>query len=301
MARKEEFRLDYSMSYQIYFVSGLPRSGSTVMMNLLGQNPNHHVTPTSGLIELFIGVHNTWQTYLEFQSEGLGKVKPRIKKVMKGIINGYFEKEIKKEKVIFDKSRGWLQYIEDLENALGKKIRIIVPIRDIRSILASFEKLYRKRDIDWRYPVGDAFFQVQTTVDRCELLLQPAGVVGIAINRVRDAIQRVSDRLILVPYPSFMANPTGVMNTIHEILELEPFEYDPNKIKQVTREDDAWHGMDLHKVRPKIEPAQEIPWSGILPEDYAANVAKRFADIGNLCNPPQAAPPQQVVTPQLAK
>ena len=39
---------------KLFFVSGLPRAGSTILVNLLGQNPAHHVTPTSGMIELFI-------------------------------------------------------------------------------------------------------------------------------------------------------------------------------------------------------------------------------------------------------
>jgi sulfotransferase len=30
----------------IYFQSSLPRTGSTLLQNLIGQNPNFHVTPT---------------------------------------------------------------------------------------------------------------------------------------------------------------------------------------------------------------------------------------------------------------
>ena len=123
---------------------------------------------------------------------------------------GFFEPEFKAGKVVFDKSRGWLQYIENIENCLGHEVKIIVPIRDIRDIVASFEKLYRKRDIDWRYPVGEAYFKSQTTIDRSEMLLQQGGVIGIAIQRVRDAMERISSRLVVVPYPSFCANPKGL-------------------------------------------------------------------------------------------
>ncbi len=273
----------------IFFVSGLPRAGSTLLMNLLGQNSAHHVTPTSGVIELFVNIHKHWPSCLEFKAEGLDKVKPRIAGAMRGVIEGYFDEHLKNKKIVFDKSRGWLQYIEDLERAFGEQVRVIVPIRDVREIAASFEKLYRKRDIDWRYQVGDAYFQSQTAVDRTELLLSPGGVMGISINRLRDAIQRISGRLILVPFNSLTEEPKGVMKAIHEVLKLPEFEYDPTDVKQITHEDDTWHGMDLHIIRPNIKPTPKEPWKDVLPDHYIAELSKRYADINRLCVPPQAA------------
>lgn len=41
--------------------------------------------------------------------------------------------------VIFDKSRGWLAYLEMLEHVLGQPVKVIVPVRPIVEILASFE------------------------------------------------------------------------------------------------------------------------------------------------------------------
>jgi len=41
------------MNYpKIFFHCSLPRSGSTILQNILGQNPDFYVTPTSGLMEL---------------------------------------------------------------------------------------------------------------------------------------------------------------------------------------------------------------------------------------------------------
>ena len=273
----------------IFFVSGLPRAGSTLLMNLLGQNPAHHVTPTSGVIELFITIQKQWPNFIEFRSEGLEKVKPRIGPAMRGVMEGYFEEHLKQNKIVFDKSRGWLQYIEDVEQAFGEKAWVIVPIRDVREILASFEKLYRKRDISWRYPVGEMYFQSQTAVDRSELLLAPGGVVGIAINRLRDVIQRISDRLILVPFNSLTEDPKGVMKAIHDVLKLPDFEYDPTDVKQITHEDDTWHGMDLHIIRPNVKPTPPEPWKGVLPDEYITAIGQRYADVNQLCVPPQTA------------
>jgi sulfotransferase len=271
------------MENKIFFTSSMPRSGSTLLMNILGQNEKNYVTPTSGLIELIVGVKNSWRNHIEFKAEGLDIIQPRIENTMAGIINGYFKKEFEDGKIVFDKSRGWLQYIEILEKILNKKIKIIVTIRDIRSVVASFEKIYRNRGIDYIDASGDAFFKCQTVYGRAEELLRPSSVVGIYINRLRDALQRgVADRIIFVRYRDLMTNPKIVVNNLCDKLEIDRFEFDPNNIKQVTHENDVWHGMNLHKIRSKIEPPEEVPWEKILPKDLAEKLRIEYSDINSL-------------------
>ena len=50
------------MPPQIAFQSSLPRSGSTLLSNIVGQNPNFHVTPTSGLLDL---LYDDWRAIQE--------------------------------------------------------------------------------------------------------------------------------------------------------------------------------------------------------------------------------------------
>jgi sulfotransferase len=40
------------MVQKIFFQSSLPRAGSTLLQNVMGQNPDFYVTPTSGVLEL---------------------------------------------------------------------------------------------------------------------------------------------------------------------------------------------------------------------------------------------------------
>ena len=37
---------------KIFFQSSLPRAGSTILQNILAQNPEIYATPTSGVLEL---------------------------------------------------------------------------------------------------------------------------------------------------------------------------------------------------------------------------------------------------------
>ena len=43
------------MKQTIFYQASLPRAGSTLLQNLVGQNPKFHVTPTSGMIDIMLG------------------------------------------------------------------------------------------------------------------------------------------------------------------------------------------------------------------------------------------------------
>ncbi|BBO34432.1 sulfotransferase family protein [Lacipirellula parvula] len=271
------------MEIPIHFVAGLPRSGSTLLLNLLGQNPSHHVTPTSGLVELFVQLKNRWPEFIEFKAQGLEKVKPRILGALKGLMAGYFENELLSGQTVFDKSRGWLQYIEPLEEALGRPVKLIVTVRDVRAIVASFEKLYRQRSIEYREAIGPTFYQCQTVQGRAEVLLSSGSVLGLSFARLRDALARgVGDRLLIVPYRALTARPEETLDILHASLGLMPFKYDPQNVIQITREDDHVHGMPLHKIRGRVEPPVNQPWEGILPEALCRALAEEYGDINRL-------------------
>ena len=52
----------------LIFCSCVPRSGSTLLLNLLAQNPAVRVTPTNGLAELLLTVRDAWTEKVEFRS-----------------------------------------------------------------------------------------------------------------------------------------------------------------------------------------------------------------------------------------
>ena len=54
---------------EIFFVGGLPRSGSTLLMNLLAQNENVFCTPTSGLPNLLNNIKVSWSSILEHRAD----------------------------------------------------------------------------------------------------------------------------------------------------------------------------------------------------------------------------------------
>ncbi len=251
-------------------------------MNVLGQNPALHVTPTSGLVHLMRHVIDRWPQSKEFRSQGLEHVKPRVLSGLRGLLYGFYEKPLAEGQTVFDKSRGWLQYIEPLEEILGRRVKLITMVRDVRAIAASFEKLYRSRGIEYRVPRGRAAQQTATTEQRARHLLAPNQVIGRSLWRVRDALQRCPDRLLIIPYRHFTSHPRETLATIEHTFGLPPGDYDPDHVVQVTHEDDNHHGRRLHQIRPQIETPPPQPWQGILPDSLADELAEAYADLNAL-------------------
>jgi len=252
----------------IHFVSGLPRSGSTLLCNILAQNPRFHVTATSGILEVMYQVRNRWDHIVEFKAAPDDVAKLRV---LKSILFSYHDNGDRP--VIFDKSRGWLAYLEMAEAVLGRKAKVLVPVRDIRDVLASFEKLFRRNAAVFQ-PAQEAdqrtYFDWQTLEGRCKIWGDKSQPVGLAYNRIKDALQRkFGDRMHFVRYEELTTNPKETMESVYKFLGEEPFEHDFNYVEQVTYENDFVHGFrDLHKIRPKVEP-QRPQWPEVLGKQVA--------------------------------
>jgi len=237
------------------FVSGMPRSGSTLLCNILCQNPRFHATNTSGCLDVIWNLRNHWDTLIEHKAHELPEAKTRC---MRAILHAYHADREQKKPVIFDKGRGWIGYIEIIKLVLSKEPKILVPVRDLRDVLASFEKLYRGT-IDNRRVPADAnnYFEFQTIAGRCETWCRREQPVGLSVNRIRDAVHRgFRSCLHFVEYEMLTMNPREAMRGIYNFLGEELYEHDFDNVEQVTQENDELHGFGptLHQIRPKVSP-----------------------------------------------
>ena len=237
------------MSKTIHMISGLPRSGSTLLCNILAQNPEMHSTPTSACHEALFVLRNAWGEWVEHKAAK--SLANNLQPVLNATINAYHNTD---RPVVIDKGRGWLSLIELAEFALDRKVKIIVPVRGIPQILSSFEKLHRKTQAKDQ---GN-YFQAQTIRGRAEHLLGAEQVLGLAYNRLKDAMMRgLGDRLCLVEFDDLTHNPKGTLEDIYKFLELPNFDHDFTSVEQYTHEDDSVHGMDLHTIRKDVKPIKD--------------------------------------------
>ena len=60
---------------KIFYQSSMPRAGSTLLQNILAQNPEFYVTPTSGLLELVFGARLNYTNSAEFRAQEAAQMK----------------------------------------------------------------------------------------------------------------------------------------------------------------------------------------------------------------------------------
>lgn len=242
---------------KLYFVSGLPRSGSTLLCNVLAQNPRFYASQTSGLLEVLFNIRNRWDEFIEMKSMDEELSKKRKIAVIQSVVDGFYS-DVDKP-VVFDKSRGWLAHLEMLSAILDYPIRVLVPVRDIRDVLASLEKLNRKMvTLSQSKQEAATYLQFQTVEQRCDIWVKADQPVGLAYNRIKDALQRGwQSSMFFVNYDKFTKDPNEMMKDVYTFLEEPYFEHHFTNIQQVTWENDNVHGFSkgaLHNIRPDIKP-----------------------------------------------
>jgi sulfotransferase len=237
-----------------YFLGGLPRSGSTLLCNILAQNPDFFVSKaTSGCCEIMIGVRNRWDSLVEHKAEGIDFA--QLKHVLNGMLNNY---HVTDKSIIIDKSRGWVGNINMLEFILNNVPKILIPVRNLTEIFSSFEKLWRNSagHTQWRFNEED-FFRSQTIDGRCEILASQSNVVGLPYNRIKDAISRgYKDKLCFIEFDELTSQPENTMRMVYNYLEQPYFNHNFNNVEQVTYEDDIGvHRIpNLHTIRKIVKP-----------------------------------------------
>ncbi len=253
----------------IYFLGALPRAGSTVLSNVLLQNPRIHVTSsTSGLLNLLLGIRNHWEKMAEFKAMDKQEAASARIRVMRGVILAFFANVDRP--VVIDKGRGWIGQIPLIEALLGRPVKIIAPVRDVRDILASFEKVVSRNPMQ---PTAQELAhptQWETIEGRCQIWFAQNSPVGGPYRKLRDAmIKGYRDRLHFVDYDEFTSHPSRAMHELYDFLGEPHYEHDFNNVEQKTFEDDdVWKMPGLHTIRKEIKP-QEPQWPKILPPDVA--------------------------------
>lgn len=251
---------------KFFFNSSLPRSGSTLIQNILAQNPQFHCTPTSGVLELLFAARSNFTNLPEFKLQG--DLTQQWLNFCRGALEGFYSGMPHKTSVI-DKSRGWMYYYEWL-NAFYPNPKIICCVRDARAIVTSMEKLHRK-NMHLSDPADDpANMKMVSVESRVNHWLNSAPV-GLGFARLRDAVSKGNAaKFFFIQYDELTSAPERVFKSLYEYLGEPNFTHDFNKIEQLVAENDAVHGAyGDHVIKPTLQPT---------PPDWESYLGKPICD-----------------------
>lgn len=227
-----------------YFISGLPRSGSTLLSGILKQNPDFYADIASPM-QVLTGSSIDIITNSE---NNITTTEDQRKNLIYGLFDGYY-KHIEKP-VIFDSSRGWTKKTPLLK-ALFPDTKILCPVRDIVSILNSFEVIASKNP-----------FHTKTLTEhkdnvfaRCDGMMDKNnGIISKPWILLQEGYALNPEMIMLIEYENLCKTPEKIMRKVYEFLEKPYYSHDFENVEYSNENfDKSCNLKDLHTVKKKVE------------------------------------------------
>ncbi len=247
---------------KFHFISGLPRSGSTMLSAILRQNPRFHAGMSSPVASFFEGILGQVSAGSEWVAQ-VDTAKRRA--ILKGLFDIYYADS--KSEVVFDTNRLWSAKLPAILD-LFPDAKIVATVRNVDWVMDSIERLYRANPYENTLLFANGA-ERSTVYTRVEALAQRNRLVGLGWSALKEAFYGEHGKaLLVVDYDILTQRPGEVMPLIYKFLDEEWFEHDFDQLEFDAPEFDVGLGVKgLHKVRKKVN---FVPRQSILPPDLFA-------------------------------
>ena len=218
---------------EIFFLSGMPRSGNTLLSSLVNQNKDITINAQSPVIDM---VHD----FCLMKEDLIFKNFPdhnSFNNVFKNIFNHYYKNFT--TKYIIDRgpwgTPGNLQALKQII----EKPKFIILYRPVLEVLASFINLEKPNNIEKRC------FDLMHLQDK-------NGMIDKSLYSIHNILKEKEDHLVIY-YNNLIIDPLKEIKKIYEFLNV-PFEsividgFNQLKINGITY-DDSVYSVDYHKIR----------------------------------------------------
>ena len=222
------------MIKQFVALSGLPRTGSTLLSAILSQNPEIHAGGNSAVCQLMWDMQ---QSVLDSE-----QIKASNKNVLDGLVKPIphiYYTDVTKP-IVVDKCRSWTlpANVEILNRYFDNAPKVIVLIRPLVEIVASFMSL-RKTN-------GLTNLEAGLLDDGSEPIMR--SLAGVEWARKNN-----NGEFLFVTYDELVDDTQVSLDRIYEHCGWQPFAHNLDNIVNQNKENDAIYGLiGQHDIRSQI-------------------------------------------------
>lgn len=262
------------MGKKYFFLTGISRAGNTTFASIINQNPDIAVTANSIVPTLFWNVHSVKQEeeFINFPDSA------SVDSLLDNILPSYYKGW--KQKYIIDRSSwGLLDYFKLLKKHVKNDIKIIVLVRDVVEVLASFVKFSNDNPNFFLNKVG------KTEEEKCDYLMRytqtnDVGQVYGQLSAIKNLVRDENKKYIhIIEYDELVNNPEKTIDGVYEFLDIPKFKHRFKNLQQIRLNDVAYNdevlGGDLHKIRSCCVKKSDYKVSDVLPE----NVINKYSGL----------------------
>ena len=217
----------------MFFLSSLPRSGSTLLASLLNQRPDTFVSNTSNLQDVMGAAVSSWESNPATTASGAKH--DEIISVLRGIADGRYAN--RREKNIFDKSRGWPEpQIIKTMTEVQSTVKIVATVRPIADCMASLVRIAKPENVDnfcKNSQLATHFFH--------------------SYSMLKAGYEAYPECFLFVDYDELILNTTNELHRVCHFIDAPVFQHDLENVPPSGELDEVWGVDGLHDVRPVIK------------------------------------------------
>ena len=219
---------------QFVALSGLPRTGSTLLSSILSQNPNIHAEGNSAVCQLMWDIQQSAINSEQMKANN----KDLTDKLVKPIPHTYYS-DVKKP-IVVDKCRSWTlpANMQMLNRYFDDTPKVIVLVRPLVEIVASFMSL--RKENGWQD------LEAGLLDDGSEPIMR--SLAGVEWARKNN-----NGEFLFVTYDELVDDTQATLDRIYEHCGWQAFEHNLDEIVNTHKEnDDVYNLVGQHNVRSQI-------------------------------------------------
>jgi sulfotransferase len=240
---------------KIHFLGGLPRSGSTVLLNILQQNSSVFTTSSDPLPA---GVHKhilqNFRVTERFLSMSVEDADCALYGMTMGAIDGWYN-GLTKKPIVISKAREWNR----IHHLLPDSKKIIL-VRDLRDVVESFDKInFKLKALHSFEKEGTALYAAMTEMQKFNYYFNTPTALSATLKEELPAAMEFwehegkKDSIKFVRFEDFVRDPIQTLSDIANFLDIPDYAYDINNISQSSmyEHDNSYYSERTdHKTKP---------------------------------------------------
>jgi len=242
---------------KLFFLVALPRSGNTLLASILNQNPEIAATANSMTLEIMkvlflLKETDVFKNYPDHKS---------LDNVLNTVFDNYYKDW--PQRIIVDRGPVTTPGNFNLmQKHFGNRFKVIVLVRDLIDVLASFVKWFENEPTAYPNKFG------KNIEEKLWALMDKNGSIAKELIAIQNAFN-YKEICHFIKYDDLVKNPQQTITNLYQFLDEPLYPHQFSNLKQFQLNgigyDDKELGNNLHMIRTEVR-KEDNPYKSMIPK-----------------------------------